>query len=69
MTKDRELCRVCHGNGVVKIPGGVSVCEHCEGDCWEPRHTLCAERHECGWTFDFQARCVYCRQCERGDKP
>lgn len=31
----RELCRECDGNGVVKIPGGVSVCPRCKGDCWE----------------------------------
>jgi hypothetical protein len=31
-----ELCRVCEGNGVVKIPGGTSVCDHCSGMGYEP---------------------------------
>jgi hypothetical protein len=33
---DRELCRECSGNGVLKIKGGVSQCDRCNGDCWEP---------------------------------
>jgi hypothetical protein len=33
---ERRLCAACGGNGVVKIPGGVSVCDRCHGDCWEP---------------------------------
>lgn len=36
MAEEKELCSVCEGNGVVKIPGGVSVCSRCHGDCWEP---------------------------------
>lgn len=31
---DRPLCATCGGNGVVKIPGGVSVCPGCHGECW-----------------------------------
>src|SRR5262245_57420230 len=31
-----ELCKVCEGNGVLKIPGGVSVCPRCRGTCYEP---------------------------------
>jgi hypothetical protein len=31
-----ELCRQCEGNGVVKIPGGISVCPRCEGRSYEP---------------------------------
>lgn len=31
-----QLCSVCEGNGVVKIPGGVSTCDHCDGKCYEP---------------------------------
>jgi hypothetical protein len=34
--RERELCRRCEGNGVVKIPGGVSVCPRCHQDCYEP---------------------------------
>jgi hypothetical protein len=30
-----KLCTVCEGNGVVKIPGGVSQCDHCHGTCYE----------------------------------
>lgn len=33
---DRELCRLCEGNGSLKIPGGVSICRRCGGDCYEP---------------------------------
>jgi hypothetical protein len=33
---ERELCRLCEGNGSIKIPGGVSVCRRCGGDCYEP---------------------------------
>lgn len=33
---ERELCKVCGGNGVVKIPGGISTCDRCKGDCWDP---------------------------------
>jgi hypothetical protein len=33
---DRELCRHCKGNGVLKIPGGVATCRRCGGDCYEP---------------------------------
>ena len=36
MTDHSELCRVCGGNGVVKIFHGVSVCDHCHGRCYEP---------------------------------
>jgi hypothetical protein len=32
----RALCRLCEGNGSLKIPGGVSVCRRCGGDCYEP---------------------------------
>ena len=32
----RELCRMCEGNGSLKIPNGVSVCRRCGGDCYEP---------------------------------
>lgn len=42
MNEQRELCSVCGGNGVVKIPGGVSVCDHCHGDSWEPQDTRLA---------------------------
>lgn len=31
---DRALCATCGGNGVVKIPGGVSVCDDCDGECF-----------------------------------
>jgi hypothetical protein len=31
-----QLCGACGGNGVIPIPGGVSVCPHCEGTCYEP---------------------------------
>lgn len=30
------LCTKCGGNGVIKIPGGMSECPHCEGRCYEP---------------------------------
>ena len=36
MPKERELCRLCQGNGVLKIPNGTCVCTRCDGDCWEP---------------------------------
>jgi hypothetical protein len=32
---ERALCATCHGNGVVKIPGGTSVCPACVGECWQ----------------------------------
>ncbi len=32
---ERALCSECHGNGSVRIPGGVSVCPRCDGRCWE----------------------------------
>jgi len=35
-TTERELCRECGGNGVVKIPGGISVCPRCAQSCYEP---------------------------------
>lgn len=28
------LCPTCGGNGVLKIPGGVSECPQCQGRCW-----------------------------------
>jgi hypothetical protein len=31
---EKALCPNCHGNGVVKIPGGVSECPACKGLCW-----------------------------------
>lgn len=31
----RELCSACGGNGVVKIPGGISICNRCDGDCYK----------------------------------
>jgi len=31
---ESKLCPTCHGNGTVKIPGGVSVCPTCNGRCW-----------------------------------
>ena len=34
----KELCALCNGNGVLTIPGGVSICDRCEGDCWEPEN-------------------------------
>lgn len=34
--KGKELCRMCEGNGSIKIPGGVTVCRRCGGDCYEP---------------------------------
>lgn len=40
MTTDattRALCLCCEGNGVIKIPGGVSLCPRCDGDCYDPR--------------------------------
>lgn len=33
---ERNLCKVCGGNGSLKIPGGIKVCPVCDGDCWEP---------------------------------
>ncbi len=30
------LCQKCGGNGVVKIPGGISQCPRCDGRCYEP---------------------------------
>lgn len=36
LKNERELCRVCGGDGSVKIPGGIRVCPACDGDCWEP---------------------------------
>ena len=33
---EHELCRVCEGNGVFKIPGGISMCPRCRGTCYEP---------------------------------
>lgn len=33
---ERALCRLCEGNGVRKIPGGISTCRRCGGDCYEP---------------------------------
>jgi hypothetical protein len=33
---DRPLCRMCHGNGVIKFRGGLSQCYRCGGECWEP---------------------------------
>ena len=29
------LCSECGGNGVVNIPGGISVCPSCNGECYE----------------------------------
>ena len=34
------LCTRCGGNGVVKIPGGVSTCDRCEGRCYEPESAV-----------------------------
>ena len=34
--RDWPLCRLCEGNGVLKIPGGVSVCPRCRQTCYEP---------------------------------
>lgn len=34
--EEQELCRLCEGNGVIKIPGGVSVCPRCRQTCYEP---------------------------------
>ncbi len=34
--KERELCTKCGGNGVLKIPGGVSQCDRCHGEGWDP---------------------------------
>ncbi len=34
--KERELCTNCGGNGVLKIPGGVSQCDRCNGEGWDP---------------------------------
>lgn len=55
---ERALCTVCHGNGVLKIPGGLSVCGGCRGDGWasactEPSADPAFRRHmfvcpECG---------------------
>ena len=28
------LCSLCEGNGVLKIPGGISECPRCKGRCW-----------------------------------
>ena len=42
----RELCSVCGGNGVVKIPGGISVCPRCDGECWEPLEARAGERRD-----------------------
>lgn len=36
MSQRRELCPTCQGDGAVKIPGGLSVCDTCHGDCWAP---------------------------------
>ena len=30
------LCVQCDGNGVIKIPGGISECPTCKGRCWAP---------------------------------
>lgn len=30
------LCQQCGGNGVIKIPGGVSQCPRCDGRCYDP---------------------------------
>lgn len=35
-SREHELCRVCEGNGVLKIPGGISTCPRCRGTCYEP---------------------------------
>ena len=32
----KDLCSQCGGNGVINIPGGMSECPRCDGDCWEP---------------------------------
>ena len=32
----RPLCATCHGNGVVKIPGGIMTCVQCNGECYGP---------------------------------
>ena len=32
-----DLCPGCNGNGVVKVPGGVSVCVQCQGKGWANR--------------------------------
>jgi hypothetical protein len=47
-TQEDELCRECHGNGVVKIHHGVSVCPRCRGRCWEPASPLGPSAGE-GW--------------------
>lgn len=48
MLDTRELCRLCEGNGSVKIPGGVSVCRRCGGDCYEPDGGALQQ----GWVLD-----------------
>jgi hypothetical protein len=35
--QERELCHRCEGNGLISIPGGVSVCPRCRGEYYEPQ--------------------------------
>lgn len=48
---DRALCRKCCGNGVVKIPGGVSMCPRCDGRCYES-DAQCDKCWDTGYVHD-----------------
>lgn len=58
---NRELCRLCGGNGSKKIPGGVSVCRRCGGDCYEPDGGPLQ-----GWVLD-NIHTIARREVRRGD--
>lgn len=46
------LCQQCGGNGVIKIPGGISTCPHCDGRCYEPQPIVDYWKQR---AMDFQA--------------
>ncbi len=66
MTSNRPLCSRCGGNGTIKIPGGVSVCPACDGECYgaDPRladlqRDLDAARELNEW---YEKRCGWYQQ-------
>jgi hypothetical protein len=60
--KKRRLCRLCEGNGSIKIPGGVSICRRCGGDCYEPDSGSLQ-----GWVLD-NIYTIARREIKRGDE-
>jgi hypothetical protein len=57
----KQLCRMCHGNGVVKFRGGLSRCYRCGGECWEPTDDFTDAQK---WRFAQQEGELISVECE-----